>query len=319
MELQSAFRITAAATLLLSATAAHGQTLFQSNLDSNAGWGIFQEATNPSSLATFGYDYSVLGIPPSPNGGGTTLGLRLAANAGISGVGSIQAITAATTVTFSGQFRVTFDFWGNTNGPLPGGGTGSTEYLGGGVGFSGTLPRRGASAITTMEGGATLDWRLDKNAASQALATGFYNPAITSLDVNGTTSGNPSSFFTTPFPGQQAPAIQGTTGTALNGTIAFGWHTMTIEADSFAGTARFTIDSTYLGTLTQATTAVDIAGGGSLTLLDSFASISNSDLAADLVFAVFDNYKVEAIPEPAVGTLLALAAMPLMRRRRTSV
>src|SRR5687767_15128536 len=108
METHSALRITTAAvTLLLSAAASHGQILFQSNLDTNAGWGIYQEATNPSSLATFGYDYSVLGIPPSPNGGGSTLGLRMAAN----GVGTIQAITAATALTFSGQFRVTFDFW----------------------------------------------------------------------------------------------------------------------------------------------------------------------------------------------------------------
>jgi hypothetical protein len=103
---------------LLSAAASHAQILFQSDLNSSTGWTIVQET--PSSLATFGYDYSVVGIPPSPNGGGTTLGLRLAANNNT----SVQAITAATTATFSGQFRVTFDFWGNTNGPLPGGGNG---------------------------------------------------------------------------------------------------------------------------------------------------------------------------------------------------
>jgi hypothetical protein len=170
--------------------------------------------------------------------------------------------------------------------------------------------------LTTMEGGGTIDWRLDKDAASQALTSGFYNPAITSRDVTAATSTDPNFFFTGPFPGQQAPAIQGTTGTALNGTIAFGWHTVTILADSFAGTAEFTVDSTYLGTLTQSGTAVTIAGSGSLTLLDSFTSISNGDLAADQVFAVFDNYKVEAIPEPNVASLLALSVLPLLRRWR---
>jgi hypothetical protein len=291
---------------LLSAAASHAQILFQSDLNSSTGWSILQEPT-PSSLATFGYDYSVLGIPPSPNGGGTTLGLRLAANAN----GTIQAITAATTSTFSGQFRVTFDFWGNY------GGSSTTEYLGGGLGFSGAAPRKGASLLTSMDGGAATDWRLDKDAQQQDLPTGFYNPAITSLNVNATTSADPLFFFTGPFQGQSAPPVQGTI-TALNGTVAFGWHTMTILADSDAGTAQFTVDSTFIGTLTQSGTPVSIAGAGSLTLLDAFTSVSNPDLTADRVFAVFDNYKVEAVPEPTVSSLFALSVFLLVRRRRNA-
>jgi hypothetical protein len=141
------------------------------------------------------------------------------------------------------------------------------------------------------------------------LATGFYNPAITSLDITSTTSADPNFFFTTPFPGQQG---------ALNGTLAFGWHRMTILADSNAGTAQFTVDSTYIGTLNQSLGALSIAGAGSLTLLDSFISISNPDLTADQVFAVFDNYKVEAVPEPSVSSLFALSILPLLRRRRNT-
>jgi hypothetical protein len=313
MTTHTANRIAAIVGFLISITAAHAQILFQSNLDTGTGWTVLQEAT-PSSLATFGFDYSALGIPASPNGGGSTIGLRLAANAN----GTIQAITAATTATFSGQFRVTVDFWGNTNGPLPAGGTGSTEYIGGGVGFSGTAPRKGASMLTSMEGGAATDWRLDKDAASQTLASGFYNGAITSLDVTSTTSANPSFFFTGPFPGQQAPAIQATTGIALNGCIAFGWHTLSILADANAGTAEFTVDSTLIGTLNQSTGALSIAGSGSLTLLDSFTSISSADLAADKVFAVFDHYQVVAVPEPAGVCLLGFAGMPVLLRRRRS-
>ena len=314
-KVHTSLSVAAACGLLFSSTS-HGQVLFQSNLDSAAGWNVVQEPS-PSSLATFGYDYSILGIPPSPNGGGTTLGLRLAANANT----SVQAITAATVDTFSGQFRVTFDFWGNTIGPLPAGGTGSTEHLGGGVGFSGVLPRKGASALTSIEGGvgsasSIRDWRLDIDAAAQPLGNGYYNPLITSLDVNGTTSADPNFFFTGPFPGQPAPPVQGTSGTALNGTIAFGWHTMTIEADSLAGTAKFTIDSTYLGTLDQSLTIVDVAGSGSLTLLDAFTSVSSADLTTDLVFALFDNYKVEFIPEPSTAALIAASPILWLRRRR---
>lgn len=301
-------RVAAAAVFGLCLQASsEAQILFQSDLDSNTGWNVFQEATNPSSLATFGYDYSPLGIPASPNGGGTTTGLRLAANA----LGAIQAITAATTTTFSGQYRVTFDFWGNSDL-----GSAGTEYAGGGVGFSGIAPRKGASAITTIEGGAATDWRLDIDASSQGLATGYYNPSIISLNVNSTTSGDPNFFFTGPFPAQQPPIQQGISGFPFNGTIAFGWHTMTILADSVAGTASFTIDSTFLGTLDQHLTAVSIAGAGSLTLLDSFASISNADLTADLVFGLFDNYKVEQVPEPNAAFLVGLSALTLARRRR---
>lgn len=151
-------RLAAISASLLTTGVAHSQILFTSTLDTPVGWTTVQEAT-PSSLATYGYDYSSVGIPASPNGGGTTLGLRLAANAN----GTVQAITAATLLSFTGQYRVTFDFWGNSVGPFPGGGTGSTEFLGGGVGFSGTAPRAGASLLMSGEGGSSsVDWRLDK-------------------------------------------------------------------------------------------------------------------------------------------------------------
>jgi hypothetical protein len=316
MNKKSALSTAGVLAILLSPSASTGAIVFESDLDTGAGWFVVQEATNPSSLAAFGYDYSGWGIPPSPNGGGTTVGLRLTANA----LGNVQAITAATTATFSGQYKVTFDFWGNTNGPLPVGGTGSTEHLGGGVGFFGALPRKGASSLISIEGnvGGTngLDWRLDKDSAGQLLTSGFYNPAITTLNISSATSTDPGFFFNAPFPGQSAPAAQGVTGTAYNGTIAFGWHTMTILVDSDAGTAEFTIDSTVLGTINQSTGAVSTAGSGTLTLLDSFNSISSPDLTTDPVFAVFDNYKVESVPEPAVASLLAFAILPLLRRRR---
>lgn len=291
------------------------QVLFSSTLDTSTGWVLAGE-TVPSSLATFGYDYSVMGIPAAPSGTGTT-GLRMAANAN----GTIQALTASTTATFTtGQFRITFDFWANTNGPLPGGGTGSTELLGGGVGYSGTTPRAGASLLVSGEGGLTQDYRMDKSAAAQALgATGaLYNPAFTSLNVNAASSATPANPFTAAFPGQSAPAAQsGTTGTALNGTVAFAWHTMTILADVDAGTASFWIDNLSIGTLNQSGTTVSIAGSGSLTILDSAGtSISNADLSADLVFALFDNYKVEAVPEPSGLALLGLTGLTLLSRRR---
>jgi hypothetical protein len=278
------------------------EVLFESSLDTSAGWTIWQEAA-PSSQATFGFDYQPLGIPPAPGGEGSTRGLRLAAN----GNGSIQAITAATTAPFLGPYLVTVDFWGNTNGPLPAGGPGSTEFLGGGVGFTGFAPRAGASMLVSIEGNSTAaDWRLDKGFAAQALNTGFYNPAITSLNVTSATSADPNFFFTAPFPGRPAPAAQaGTTGTPFNGTVAFGWHTLTILANVMPGEAEFWVDATLIGKLTQSMLAVPTEGAGSLTLLDPFTSISSSDLNTDPVFALFDNYRVQTVPSAGTGGLAA--------------
>ena len=288
----------------------HAQVLFTSNLDTNAGWSVVQEAV-PSSSATFGFNYSTLGIPASPNGGGSTTGLRMAANTNT----TIQAITAATTATFTGNYRVTFDMWGNSAGPFPAGGTGSTEYIGGGVGFSGTSPRAGASLLTTIEGGSATDWRLDKGAAAQAIAVGGpYNPAILSRD-----GGDP--YFSAAFPGQTPPVVQAQVGTVTNGAIGFKWYSMQIDVDGTAGTATFSILNpstnvlTNIGTLTQTGGAVAVTGSGSLTLLDAFTSVSNADLNADMVFAIYDNYRV-VVPEPSSMLLLGLSGLLIGRRRR---
>lgn len=308
-----------AAVLLLASTQAEAQILFQSSLDSGTLFTTYQEAA-PSNLVTFGYDYSALGIPASPHGGGTTSGLRMAVNTN----STIQAVTVAPTgLSLSGQFRVTFDYWDNAVGPFPAGGTGSTEYGGGGVGFdlAGSAPRSGASIMIAGEAGATQDWRLDKGAAAQTLAAGFYDPAITTLNMPGT-AGN---YLATNFPGQQPPALQQTnfpasqTGTVSNGGIAFAWHAMRIDADSAAGTADFWVDGFHIGTLTQTGGAVPIAGGVSLTALDPFTSVSSASLANDLVFALFDNLTVTAIPEPgSAGMVLACMAGLLVRRRRSA-
>ena len=316
--LPSYHKFTAILIGLAGSGTAQSQVLFTSSLDSTTGWTTVQEAV-PSSLATFGYDYSTIGIPASPNGGGSTRGLRLAANSNT----TVQVITAATTATFSGNYRVTFDFWGNSVGPFPVGGTGATEYLGGGVGFSGISPRAGASLLMTIEAGSSIDYRLDKAAAPQTVSAGGpYNPAIASRD-------NSDPYFSSAFIGQSPPSAQTTlfpatqTGTIANGGIGFKWYSMQIDVDSILGTATFSVLNpassvlTNIGTLNQTGTAVPVTGSGSLTLLDSFAtSVSNASLTDDLVFAVFDNYRVVQIPEPSSIGLLGLAGLLAKRRRR---
>src|SRR5688572_22171934 len=111
------------AALSVFSTAAHAQTLFSSSMDSAEGWSV--NASHLGSAATFGFDYSSVGIPAAPNSGGTTLGLKLEANVP-GGDAIFQGISASPTGgVFNGDFQLRFDLWQNFPGNYPGGGTGS--------------------------------------------------------------------------------------------------------------------------------------------------------------------------------------------------
>ena len=91
------------------------------------------EFTPANDDVTFVFDYGALGIPEAPNstGGGQT-GVRMRANnppAGVAGgTSAVQIVPIGLGRNLTGiDYRVTYDLWMNANGPLPGGGTGSTE------------------------------------------------------------------------------------------------------------------------------------------------------------------------------------------------
>jgi hypothetical protein len=117
--------------------------LFSDDFDTNSlpAWTV--KMTNPTNDATFNYDYSADGVPPAPHSvGGTTTGLRLRAHTagpgpGLSGVASGVSVSP-TGKSFTGDYRVRFDLWMNFNGPMPGGGSGSSEYFTTGIGVSET-------------------------------------------------------------------------------------------------------------------------------------------------------------------------------------
>ena len=84
----------------------------------------------------FSYDYSGMGIPAAPHStGGTTRGLRMEANL-TAGVVAAVSLSPANQ-SFAGDYRLRFDMWINVNGPFPGGGVGSTEYVTCGLGTAG--------------------------------------------------------------------------------------------------------------------------------------------------------------------------------------
>ena len=118
------FKTLATAGIILIVSVTTNAALFLDNfdVDSSADWYINTSSTDTS--VTFAFDYSTIGVPPAPNGDGTTLGLRMAAN--ISSPGTTEAITLSPVDrNFSGSYVLKFDMWINANGPFPDGGNGS--------------------------------------------------------------------------------------------------------------------------------------------------------------------------------------------------
>lgn len=295
-----------------------GDTLFSSDMDSGAAWTV--NASSADTSAVFGFDYSSMGIPPSPNGGGSTLGLRMAAN--IASPATVEEIVATPTgFSVTGvPYRVEFDMWINVNGPFPGGGAGSTEFLGGGVGYNGTsATRNGALLIVDGEGGSGTDWRLYKNTGQQFVASGQYD-----VDTNNNSGVDLSAYF----PGQMAPAFQQgayiqQTGTLADGTGGFAWHHMVITVDPFAlgvgvtsdlGLANFTVSGLSIGTIDNSNGGTVVAMEGAVEVMysDLFTSVSDNP---DLSFGLIDNFVVTEIPEPASLALLAVGVLAAVRRR----
>ncbi len=292
--------------LAIYALRADAQILYNSGLEDGTGWLVVGD---DDTAAQFGWDYSALGLPAAPNGG-DTIGLRLASNITDAGPGA-AAISVAPPATFSGQYKVQFDFWLNYHTSA-----GTTEYGGGGVGFdvAAGLPLNGRAFLVDTDGDTPDDYILmDNGAIVPVNADPALNPyTITSLD-----HADPSNeALRTMFPGGPPPTQQNTDfGQVLapnpDGTFGFGWHTMEILADTDAGTATFSIDGFEFGTLSG-----DVSGAIALTHWDRFNSVAGN---ANLAFGAFDNLVVTQVPEPATGAiaLLGLLGLCSFGRRRS--
>lgn len=279
--------------------------LFQSDLDTSDGWVIRNHA---DTAWEFGWDFTTMGIPPSP--GGSTTGLKMEANLS---EGSPAYIWAVTEQTFGGQYVVEFDFWANTIGPFPGGGAGSTEFIGGGVGREDPVwAMNGAALIITGDGGSSRDYRLYKDASEQFPESGQYDAGSYSGANN---CSDP--YYADYFPGQEPPQWQQDnypgvqTGAVQDGALAFAWHHMVITVDEDAGLANFAVDGLSIGTIdANIGNPVALAGHAQLIYTDMFSSLSGDN---SLTFGVFDNFVVT--PEPTSALLLVLGGLALLRRR----
>ena len=276
------------------------------DVDSATNWILNQSSADTS--ATFSFDYLMLGITSAPHStGGTTRGLQLKANLTNGAVAALSL--SPTNRSFPGDYRLHFDAWLDVNGPFPGGGKGSTEFLTAGIGtvgnqveWTGNPSADGFYFTADGDGGVsagsitTGDYCGYSNATLFGTSSGVY--------IAGTDTGvrdNLNFYYTTTFAdGQAAPAFQQSNypqqnGTLAPGTFGFAWHDIIVSKRG--STVDWVVDGVRLAVVFNASfTGSNVCVG----FWDPFASLSDNN---NLSFGLVDNVRVEV---PAVAPVLTL-------------
>ena len=292
-------------------------TVFADNFDANTATNWIVNKSSSDNAVAFNYDYSALGIASAPHStNGTTRGVQLKANLTL-GVCAALSISP-TNQSFSGDYRLHFDAWINVNGPFPGGGASSTEFLTAGIGTAGNRVEwttntsadgyyfsadgdGGVSGSSTTFG--DYSGYIGKN--WQAASSGIY--AAGSLD-------SANIYYTSAFPtGHSAPALQQSnfsqqTGALASGTFGLAWHDVIISRRG--STVNWSVDGILLATISNATyTASNVFVG----FWDPFASLTDN---TNLSFGLVDNVRVE---EPAVAPLVTTSPLAQTVKLGTNV
>lgn len=337
-----------AATLPLASAAVAPAALLSDDFSTAASSANYVQTTSSADTAvTYAYNYGAFGIPAAPNTtDGSTLGVKLEANIALPA--TIEAVTLHTNQSFSGKYSVKYDVWMNANGPFPGGGGGSTQYMTFGVGSDATTVNRhnfsagspagvgvGAWFAASNEGQSSqVDYNAIKNAAFQLPSTGQY-AAGTTTGAGGARD-NSNAYYTPilttginasllPFQGSSIPTtgFAQQNGTTQAGVMAFKWHQVTIDVDPAGGTggagsAKWYIDGLLIATLDAgANGAVPLSGRVNFGYLDAFTSVTDNPA---LSFGVIDNLVVTQVPEPSSVMLVAACGLGLaaLRGRRAT-
>ena len=279
-------------------------TVFADDFDVNTATNWIVNQSSGDTAVAFSFDYSALGITSAPHStGGTTRGVQLKANlkAGVCSAISISP----TNQSFDGDYRLHFDAWINVNGPFPGGGASSTEFLTAGIGTAGDRTEwttnanadgvyfsadgdGGVSGSSTTFG--DFSGYIGKN--WQNVGSGIY--AAGSLD-------NASAYYSSIFTnGSAAPPLQQAdypqqTGRLNTGTFGLAWHDVIISRRG--STVNWSVDGILFATITNVTfTASNVFVG----FWDPFASLTDN---TNLSFGLVDNVRVEV---PAIAPILTL-------------
>jgi hypothetical protein len=298
---------------LLLVSAATAAPLYSQNfiVNDTPNWTVLPStgANATDFVADFFYDYSLIGVPPAPNGTGTR-GLKMTVNNTTAVFGGIT--TSPNGQNFTGDYSVSFDLWQNYAGPLGIGGSGTTQFSQFGVGTAGTASQWIGSASkdsvsfgTTLDGGSASDYRAYSSAANTSYAAGnavYQSP--------GGTINNSDAYYAV-YTAQTAPAAQvilypGQTGSTDPGETSYKWRRVNI--DVVGGIASWSIDGLPLAKVNLSTVTL---GGGNILFGHSDTNATSSADANDIALNVtlIDNIDVSAVPEP---TSLALVGLGLV-------
>jgi hypothetical protein len=299
--------------LLASCGVASAATiLFRDEMTNAAPWGVNVGGSGDVAY-TFNYAYDLLGIPEAPNtagGDAATRGVKLEANQNTpSGVDYFTLYP--TGQNFTGSYRLRFDAWQN----FEVGGSGATEFLGGGIGYDNVMAdiASGAQVIATGDGGSSNDWRAFKSPPQ------FFIP---DADMAAGTHQGSDPHYADFLPA--VPAAQGQAGTSVAGSPGFQWITWDIAVEGDIVTiniekpdaSRLLIVQYDKTDTSDGSAGVSTDGNISLFYADFFDSVSSSPA---LAFGMIDNVEVTQIPEPSTTLLLAtgLAGLAAAGRRRS--
>ncbi|MGH8246621.1 MAG: hypothetical protein ACREUU_09335, partial [Gammaproteobacteria bacterium] len=234
---QTLRRLALALAVAASAQSARAQVTVYSDdfdVDNTANW-VANVAGVGFNFADFYFDYGTVGIPSAPNStGGTTRGLKLAANLGSAGIFPAGISVSPLNFGITANFELRFDLWMNYIKS----GQGSTEVGGAGYGTAGTTAQVAGVADSVFigastDGGTAADYRvygpgvaISYQDADHIIRTDPTSPLVYAAG----TRNNTATYYATNFPAQPVPEAQTNlfprqTGTlAPAGTIAFKWH-----------------------------------------------------------------------------------------------
>lgn len=317
------------AAVFALANVSYAGPLYANNfeVDDTANWTV--NVGPADEAANFFFDYVTLaGIPSATNSAvGDKYGMKLQANLSSNTFGGFSV--SPTGEDFGSVYKLKFDWWSNSVGPFPVGGSGSTNLSTYGVGTAGTTVQWQGSAwdsvwfAASTDGGTANDYRAYSN-NSGAAPGGIWpetSGAYAAGNVAGVT-GNLHAYYSG-FGSETAPPAQlalfpGQTGTTAVGTGMWAWHEVVIDKTSTEVT--WTVDGLLMATVPLAGApgagGPIVLGGGNIFFghadINGGSSADANDAA--LLFTLIDN--VVVIPEPSTLMLCLVAALGGLARRR---
>jgi len=276
----------------------------------------------------FAFDYSVHGIPPAPNSSNatSTIGMQLQANLFSNRLGGFSA--SPNSLNLTGDYSITFDYWGSSIGTFPFGGSSSTMLstfglLTGGTTSQSILSADGVFFGATADGGSGSDYRVysaarnfshqipdetdpdpidlqatylagTRNGTGQLYLDAIGDPAGDMLTVPQSVIDAVEAIHPSGDP--ENPTMS---GPLFSGAAGFQWHEMEIEKNGpiidwfMNGFKLITMDITAWDDPENTITP----GGGNISFGQSdtnFGSPATQE-AMDLVYTLIDNIEVNAI------------------------